>query len=254
MIPPSLRLTARNLIINTDPGTLLFLIGLPSFYLIVLGLMFQALIPNVIFDGRSISYAQFLSPGVVAMQPFIAGSIGGSMLWSDRRWGMFEQLLVGPFHRIDYLLGIIYVSMIFSVGGALLMFLVSYLLTGFVVHYLMNIVLIVIVLLVSSILFTSLFLVLSVFIRTIQTYNTVTMFIFFILDFASSAFYPINGRTPLGLRIVSYANPLTYIVDSVRDMMFARLTGSDLIYVGIVVALSAIFFVFAALSYRKAKI
>ncbi|BAB60535.1 ABC-2 integral membrane protein [Thermoplasma volcanium GSS1] len=254
MIPPSIRLTLRNLIVNTDPGTLLFLLGLPSFYLIVLGLMFQSIIPNVPFAGKDISYAQFLSPGVVAMQPFIAGSIGGSMLWSDRRWGMFEQLIVGPFHRIDYLLGIIYVSIIFSVGGAFLMFLVSYAITGFLVSYDINLLMIAVVLIVSSILFTSIFLVLSVFIRTIQTYNTVTMFVFFILDFASSAFYPINSRTPLGLRIVSYMNPLTYIVDAVRNMMFYKIGMQDYISLLIVVVLSGFFFLIALVSYGRARV
>ncbi len=254
MMPPSIRLTLRNLIVNTDTGTLLFLLGLPSFYLIVLGLMFQSIIPSISAYGRTMSYAEFLSPGVVAMQPFIAGSIGGSMLWSDRRWGMFEQLMVGPFRRIDYLLGIIYVSMIFTVGGALLMFLVSYAITGQFSISPLNMFIIMVTLILSSMLFTSIFLILSVIIQTIQTYNTVTMFLFFILDFASSAFYPITSKTPIELRVISMANPLTYIVDSVRDLMFSRILSTDYIYIGIIVVLTFVFFGFAILSYGHVRL
>ena len=116
-IPASIRLTYRNIMVNMDTGTMVFMLGLPALYLLVMGSMFQTLISGVSVNGETISYTHFLGPGIVAMQTLTAGNIGGSMLWSDRRWGMFEQLLVGPFKRTDYLLGIMFVAIIFTLGG-----------------------------------------------------------------------------------------------------------------------------------------
>ncbi|EQD38826.1 ABC transporter permease, partial [mine drainage metagenome] len=54
-------------------------------------------------------------------QAVMAGTVGGSMLWADRRYGMLAQLLVGPFTRLQYLLGIMFTSVLFGLGGAVVM-------------------------------------------------------------------------------------------------------------------------------------
>lgn len=118
-----MRLTIRNIIVNIDVGTLVFMLGLPTLYLFVMGFMFQGIVTAGVplRSGRTVSYTTFLAPGIIALESFTAGNIGGSMLWSDRRWGMFERLMVAPFRRIDYLLGIITVSIIFALVGSLIM-------------------------------------------------------------------------------------------------------------------------------------
>ena len=122
-IPAFIRLTIRNIIVNIDIGTLIFMLGLPTLYLFVMGFMFQGIVTTGVplQSGGSVSYTTFLAPGIIALESFTAGNIGGSMLWSDRRWGMFERIMVGPFRRIDYLLGIITVSIIFALVGSLIM-------------------------------------------------------------------------------------------------------------------------------------
>ena len=44
-----------------------------------------------------------------------------------------------------------------------------------------------------------------------------TILIYFFLDFASTAFYPITNATPLVLRDISMVNPLSYITNIIRS-------------------------------------
>ncbi|MCL4314774.1 MAG: ABC transporter permease [Candidatus Thermoplasmatota archaeon] len=253
-LPAFVRLTVRNILVNTDPGTMFFMLGLPAFYLLVLGIMFQGIITSVNIGGLSISYTTFLAPGIVGMQAFTAGSIGGGMLWADRRWGMFEQLLVGPFRRTDYLLGIVFLSVIFAVGGSLIMIGLAALIKGAtfsmgVISYLYMIT----ALVAGTIFFSSMFLVISIKAKSMQAYNTITILLFFFLDFASTAFYPITKLTPLPLRIISSLNPLSYVANIVRDSMVYGISYTTSIDMLIVVAIMLILFAISLKLYSNVR-
>jgi len=85
--------------VNMDPASLTVIIGLPAMYLIFLGTMFVSIVSDFSISGVSFNYMSYLAPGIVAFQTVMAGTIGGSMLWLDRRYGMFSQILS------DHLLG-----------------------------------------------------------------------------------------------------------------------------------------------------
>ncbi|MDS0256433.1 ABC transporter permease [Thermoplasmatales archaeon AK] len=223
-LPTFIRLTIRNILVNVDLGTLTFLLGLPALYLFVLGLMFQGIVPGISLGGHVESYTAFLAPGIVGMQALTSGNIGGGLLWSDRRWGMFEQLMVGPFRRSDYLMGIVLVSVFFSLGGSLIMMGLAIDLGVHLYFTLVSTLIFIISLIAGTVLFSSLFLIISVYAKTMQAYNTITIVLFFFLDFASTSFYPITPETPFWLRAISMGNPLSYICNSIRD----ALLGSDL--------------------------
>ncbi len=252
-LPAMVRLTVRNVLVNTDPGTMFFMLGIPAFYLLVLGTMFQGLIPSFTQHGVTTSYTTFLAPGIVGMQAFTAGNIGGGMLWADRRWGMFEQLLVGPFRRADYLLGIMLVSVFFSLAGSGIMMALAFLINGDFNITILGAIILVAVLVLGSIFFTSLFLIISVLVRTMNAYQTITFLLFFMLDFASTAFYPVTPSTPLVLRVISTFNPLSYIVDVVRDCMLYGVSYSAWVGTGIITLLTVIFFYLSLVLYNNVR-
>lgn len=253
IMPAFIRLTIRNIRVNTDPGTMFFMLGLPAFYLLVLGIMFQGLIPSVPIGNKSISYTQFLAPGIVGMQAFTAGNIGGGMLWSDRRWGMFEQLMVGPFRRTDYLLGIVSVSIIFALGGSVIMMVLATVISGAFNLTIVSTIYLVLSLVGGTILFSSLFLALSILVRTMQAYNTLTILLFFILDFGSTAFYPITSETPEALRLLSTANPLSYVANVVRDSMVLGVTATTTAELLLIGGVMIVLFGISLLLYRRIK-
>jgi ABC-2 type transport system permease protein len=215
--PSFIRLAIRNIVVNTDPGTIFFMLGLPAFYFLVLGTMFQSIVPGVTVNGSVVSYTKFLAPGIIGMQALTAGNIGGSMLWSDRRWHMFEQLMVGPFRRLDYLLGILVISTVFTFGGSAIMLILAHFVSGSFILTAPSLAFTFMALILGSFLFTSVFLIIAILVRTLQTYNVLTILIYFFLDFASTAFYPITNATPVALRDISMVNPLSYITNIIRS-------------------------------------
>ncbi len=252
-LPAIFRLTARNILVNTDPGTMFFMLGIPAFYLLVMGLMLQVIIPNFTYNGVSTSYITFLAPGIVGMQAFTAGSIGGSMLWADRRWGMFEQLLVGPFRRSDYLMGIMLVAVFFSLAGSAIMLVLAYFISPYFNITVFSSLFMVFSLIVGAILFTSMFLIISVLVRSMQAYNTITILLFFLIDFASTAFYPISSSTPFALRWISSVNPLTLIVNIVRDSMVYGVSGTTYLSSLVVLLVTMVLFVVSLKLYRNVR-
>ncbi len=234
--PDFYRLAVRNFKINSDPGTIMFMLGLPTLYLLVMGAMYQSLIPSVSFSSTSITYTDFLMPGIMGMEVMTAGTVGGSMLWSDRRYFMFDQLMAGPFSRISYLLGLITVSLVFAVLGNAIMLGIFYAFVGKLAFNISGVLYAILTLFLGTMIFTSIYLIISIKTKKMQTYNTITIVLFFVIDFASSAFYPITDATPESLRILASLNPLTYITDITRNtLIFDTMSGVfiDLLILGI---------------------
>ncbi|EQD64432.1 ABC transporter permease, partial [mine drainage metagenome] len=73
-----------------------------------------------------------------------------------------------------------------------------------------------------------LFLILAIRLKSMNAYNTVTIVLFFFLDFASSSFYPITSKTPFILQVFVNLNPLSYIVYSARDILSYNLPNAAL--------------------------
>ncbi len=51
-----MRLAWRNLRVNTDPGSLVIILGLPAMYLIFMGSMFVSIVPKFEIGGYTFSY------------------------------------------------------------------------------------------------------------------------------------------------------------------------------------------------------
>jgi len=223
-LPNLLRLIYRNIKVNTDPGSLIILIGLPGMYLIFFGYGFQSLSSA---GGASNSYLSYLTPGIMAFQVVMAGTVGGSMLWADRRWGMLSQLLVGPFTRLQYLLGIMLTSMLFGLGGAAVMLAVAYALIGSGPAALVAYGTIFGSIVLGSIFFGALMLFIGAMVKSNTAYNSVQILLIFVVNFASTVFYPLSSGLPEVLKVLFEVNPLTYVADAVRGAYLGNLTPTD---------------------------
>jgi ABC-2 type transport system permease protein len=223
-VPNLIRLIYRNVVVNTDPGSLIILIGLPAMYLIFFGFGFQSVTSA---SGSSTLYLKFLTPGIMAFQVVMAGTVGGSMLWADRRWGMLSQLLQGPFTRLQYLLGIMLTSMLFGLGGALVMLGVAGALLHSVPTQPLALGEIFGAITLGSIFFGALMLFISALVKSNTTYNSIQILLIFVVSFASTVFYPLTNGLPLILRVLYQINPLTYVADAVRGAYLHTLTPTD---------------------------
>jgi ABC-2 type transport system permease protein len=220
-LPNVMRLMYRNIRVNTDPGTLIILIGLPALYLVFFGFGFGS------ETSSSSNYLSFLTPGIMAFQTVMAGTVGGGMLWADRRYGMLAQLLVEPFTRLQYLFGIMLTSVIFGIAGAVVMLGGALVLLGSIPITPFGAVIMFGTIVVGSIFFGSLMLFLSALVKSNNAYNSIQILLIFIVNFASTVFYPLSSSLPLVLKVLFEVNPLTYVADAVRDGYVGKPTAMD---------------------------
>jgi ABC-2 type transport system permease protein len=223
--PPVLRLMYRNIRVNMDPGNLIILVGIPAMYLVFFGLGVQSMVPQ---SATGTQYISFLTPGIMGFQAVMAGIVGGSMLWADKRYGMLAQLLMGPFSRLQYFLGIVLTSVIFGLAGAVVMLLGAYLLIGPLSVTLFGFVVMMGVITVGSVFFGSLMLLISAFVKSNNAYTGIQVLIIFIVNFASTVFYPLSSSLPLSMKALFLVNPLTYVVNMTRDGFVGLIPLADL--------------------------
>jgi len=140
---------------------------------------------------------------------------------------MLSQLLVGPFTRLQYLLGIMLTSMLFGLAGALVMLGVAFALLGSGPTQLFAFGVIFASITVGAIFFGGLMLFISALVKSNTAYNSIQILILFVVNFASTVFYPLSNGLPIVLRVLFEVNPLTYVADAVRGAYSGTLTVTD---------------------------
>ncbi len=240
----------RNMVVNIDPGTLIILIGLPALYLVFFGYGFQSLASA----SSGTSYLSYLAPGIMGFQSVMAGTVGGGLLWADRRWGMLAQLLVGPFTRLEYLLGIMFTSVIFGLAGAFVMMLGAYALLGGFHLTAYGLSVMYGTILLGSIFFGSLMLFISALVKSNNAYNSIQILVLFVVNFASTVFYPFSSSLPVPIQILFRINPLTYVADAVRGGFLGNLTAFDVEEVGVLAVETLVFLFLATRAYMRSNV
>jgi ABC-2 type transport system permease protein len=243
----------RNLIAATDKVFLIWRIAFPAVYIFVVGYAYSALIGDrgIIVGSLSIAYPAFIAAGMIGFNVMNASGIAGSIIWNDRRNGMFQQLLVMPFSRIQYVFSSLAATILVGLASAELVILIGLpamfqdiSMTWWSVSYTLSAVVL------GSIFFGSFTIILSTKIRTSEAHNVINTSLFLFFAFASSAFYPIQSLPEL-LSIASYFNPLTYVVDIARDGIFSQVEASTNIELAILILFSSIGFIIATRSVIK---
>ena len=214
-INPIIRLVNRNLTISINPGFIIWQILFPLIYIFVAGFAYTALIDSVPFGDKNIDYPAFLASGMIGFNIMNSTLISGIIIWNDRRHGMFEQIMSGPFTRSDYILSNIVTIPLIIFGSV-----------------------------VGAILFGSIASIISTRLRSSEGFNVIINTVFLFCAFASTAFYPVQGA-PQPLATIFYLNPLSYLVDIIRAGIFGQVTDFVIIEMLLLVGLAAILFAIA---------
>ena len=247
-LPPVLRLVARNFRSSIDPITLLVMFGQPAFLIVILGTMFNQLIPSV---GASGSYIAFLVPGMIASQMITGAVLAGRIFWLDRRWSMVEQIFSGPFLRAEYLAALLLTTLLFSLVGVGIMALVALPLAGLPGISGVELLVILATIALGATFFGGLLIALGGVIRSANLYFTIQSLLQYFLIFVSTVYYPVSATTPTVLKVVVYANPLTYAANTVRDAFTHSFGPSDLTAGAVLAGLAVVTFALAILSFRR---
>jgi ABC-2 type transport system permease protein len=199
---------------------------LPLMLLALLGTgVSDGLEPSALEDGN---YSGFLVAGLIVMTAVFSSTFASASLYQDRANGMLRLMLVSPAPPVAVLGGKVLAAVCIGSLQAGVMLLIAALVPGIDLNWQYGIAAGVMLSLVGIVMFNLLIcglaLLLATRISTMQGFHLVMNLVLFPLLFLSGAFFPLDDL-PLWLRILAYANPLTYPVDLLRLATYAE--GSD---------------------------
>ncbi len=207
-----LSLTVRNFRASLDREFLVIQLVLPLFFIFVAGFGYTLLIPKV----QGISYETFLSTGAVAMTVMSSSMLSGTMIWFDRNFAMFEQILMGPFTRGQYIASVLLSVILTGMFSALIVFLVSLTVATGMTLGVISILQLFVSLILGSVFFGGLGIFVSLRVKSSEALAAMMNLTFFLFTFLSSVFYP-SYSSYIILRVIFQINPLTYVADLVRN-------------------------------------
>jgi ABC-2 type transport system permease protein len=250
-----LRLVYRNLRANLDRASLFFELIFPLFFIFVQGFGINGIVPPFdIGNGTFVPYSLFLAAGAVTLTVINGGTNAGTQLWFDRKNGMFEQILMGPFTRAQYILSIILATLIIGVAGSLLVFVFAYPVVGArFVFTLGGGLLIAAALFLGTVFFGAFAIALSVALKSSETFQVVSTFAFFVFLFTSTVFFPASSA-PAAIQAVSMLNPLTYTTDIFRAGLFGSATALTSVELAVLAVEAAGMFIVAVLAFRRIRV
>ena len=244
---PIIRLVNRNLTISLNPGFLIWQVIFPLIYIFVAGFAYTSLINDVPFGGKTLNYPAFLATGMIGFNIMNSTLVSGIIIWNDRRHGMFEQIMSGPFTRMHYIVSNICTIGIVGLASAALIALVGLPVFADSAEFgIYTVPLLIFASVVGSILFGSTASIISTRLRSSDGFNVIINTVFLFFAFVSTAFYPASGA-PEPLATAFYLNPLTYLVDVIRAGMFGMVTEFVIVEMAVLTVLALGLFALATL-------
>jgi ABC-2 type transport system permease protein len=191
----------------------------PVLFLFVLGTGLSRLASRGMPAG--VDFRTFIYPGVLAMSVlFTAIFSAASVVW-DREFGFLREMLVAPVRRWAIVIGK-------CLGGATVATFqgIVFLALAGVAHVPYDPVLLLTLvgeLLLLSFTLTAFGVMMAARIKQIQAFMALTQMFVMPLFFLSGALYPLNGL-PGWLTVLTRVDPLTYLVDPMRNAVFSHLS------------------------------
>ena len=249
-----LRLVNRNLTATIDKPFLLWQIFFPLIYIFVAGYAYTSIIESVAVGEVNIDYPAFLASGMIGFNVMNSSLIAGSIIWNDRRNGMFEQILVGPFTRAHYIASnILTITMIGLISAGIIVLVSIPTVFSNAPIFLPTVPYMVIAIILGSIFFGSIAIIASIKMRSTESFQITINTAFLFFAFVSTTFYPSQG-VPEALRTAFFINPLTYVVDIIRFGLFASSSLSLIFEAVALVVASAVMFMAATFMLAKLNV
>lgn len=202
------------------------------------------------FPINSTDYLTFIAPGVVMQSvTFISLAYGMMLVW-ERESGILKKLLTAPIYRWTIVLGRSLAGAIRASTQLIIVLLIALLLGAKLVISVKSLIIAFGVLMLGSLGFSAISIFIASIFKTRERFMGIIGALTMPLFFASNAIYPIEVM-PTPLRIVSSANPLTYIVSCLRDsLVYADYVGAMMEFIKVLVfAILAI--IIASMNFKK---
>ncbi len=196
----------------------------PLIYLAVMGTGLGATF-RIIQAPPHFSYVAFMYPGILGMTVLFTALFSAiSVIW-DREFGFLREILVAPISRASIVLGkVLGGATVATFQGMVLLVLAP--VVGVPLGAIQIVELTLIMFLAASAL-TSLGLTIASRMSSMEGFQVVMNFLVIPMWLLSGAFFPLRGL-PAWMAVLTRIDPLTYTVDALRGVVYARvpLTGA----------------------------
>ena len=190
----------------------------PVLWLLLFGEVFTKV--RAISSG-DIPYLDFMAPGILAQSVlFVAIFYGIGIIW-ERDLGIVHKFLVSPTPRGALVLGKALSAGVRSLSQAVIVYVLALVLGVRVNWTAPALIGVLATVILGAALFSTISLIIASLVKTRERFMGMGQVLTMPLFFASNAIYPI-AMMPRWLQVVSHANPLTYEVDALRDLMLAQ--------------------------------
>jgi ABC-2 type transport system permease protein len=223
-------------------------LGQPLLYLLALGFGLGPIFQKAGYG----SYLQFVAPGVIGMSVLFTSIFSGIGLLWDRQFGFLKETLVAPVPRLHIMIGR-------TLGGATiamiqgLLVIVICVVIGFRSTNAATIPLGVLFMTLISLVFAALGTVIGSRLQNMQGFQLIMNFLVMPIYFLSGALYPLNNL-PVGLRIATRIDPLTYGIDGLRAAFIGASHFSAATDAAVLGVVGAVFMALGAHSFARIQI
>lgn len=228
-----------------DPSELLTRMIQPAIWLLVFG---QAMANTKAIPTGSLSYLDFIAPGILAQSIlFISIFFGISLIW-ERDMGILQKILVSPTPRSVLVIGRAIAAGIRGVSQVVMIYFLSFLLDIHLRWDLLAFTGVIATVMLGGAVFSTFSLIIASIVKKRERFMGIGQVLTMPLFFASNALYPIEIM-PRWLQIVSIFNPLTYQVDALRNFMITNAASTN----GLILDFAVGFFAFGVLVFIATK-
>jgi ABC-2 type transport system permease protein len=193
----------------------------PLLFLFVLGSGLQSL--SAASTG-GVDLKTFIFPGVVCVAVLFTAMISAASLVWDRELGFLKEMLVAPVSRTSIVVGkCLGGATIAASQGAIVLALAGLVDVPYHAGLVLGALGLTVLLAVTA---TAFGVLVAVTIKQAQSFTWVMQLVVFPMFFLSGALYPVAGL-PTWLEVLNRVNPLTYVVDPMRHLVFSHLDVSE---------------------------
>ena len=201
--------------IARDPTELFSRAIQPVLWLLIFGQVFSR-VRDIPTGG--IGYLAFMTPGILAQSVlFSAIFYGIAVIW-ERDLGIVQKLLVSPAPRSALVLGKAISAGLRGLVQAVIVYLIAWLLHIGLRWEVIAIMQVMAGVVLGSCIFSTFSLIIACIVKTRERFMGIGQLLTMPLFFASNAIYPLE-MMPGWLKSIAAFNPLTYLVDVLRDAM-----------------------------------
>ncbi len=199
-----------------------------------------------------LSYIDFMTPGILAQSVLFMSIFTGLVVIWEKDLGILHKLMVSPAPKAALVLGKAIGAGIRCLSQLVIIYIVAALM-GVGINWNPAAILgVATVVMLGAALFSTFSLIVACWAQTHERLMGVGQLMMMPLFFASNAIYPIEIM-PAWLQVVSRLNPLTYMVDALRQLMLVEPAGSYSLglSLSILVGVAAVFIAFCGRLYPR---